>query len=246
MISLRIEEAALNAWPALNSLLYDGWLLRFARGYTKRANSINPIFPGTLALESKVDYCEAIYQQQNLQPVFRLTTLTDKQKLDNLLLARGYELIDRTKVQACDLNIVAAESSPQTVIWDNQEGLRSWLDVFHKLNPQRVDAMTHEKMLRRIMSPAAPMVMWDDNEIVACGLGVVEDEYLGLFDIATGSNHRRKGYARTLTGSLLAWGHDLGARYAYLQVMESNKAAIQLYQRLGFQDVYHYWYRVKH
>ena len=42
-----IEELTLNAWPSLRSLLFDGWVLNFADGYTRRAYSsairlINP------------------------------------------------------------------------------------------------------------------------------------------------------------------------------------------------------------
>jgi N-acetylglutamate synthase len=37
-----IEELALNAWPSLQPLLLDGSVVRFANGYTRRANSMNP------------------------------------------------------------------------------------------------------------------------------------------------------------------------------------------------------------
>lgn len=56
-----IEELSLNHWQSLSTLLYDGWVLRFADGYTKRANSINPIHYSTCNLTIKIKECENIY-----------------------------------------------------------------------------------------------------------------------------------------------------------------------------------------
>ena len=35
-----LEELSINAWAPLKSMNYDGWVIRMANGYTKRANSI--------------------------------------------------------------------------------------------------------------------------------------------------------------------------------------------------------------
>ena len=73
MLIRSIEELSLNAWPALNTAFYDGWVLRFAEGYTRRANSINPLYPSTLDPIEKIRVCEEIYAARGQDIVFKLT-----------------------------------------------------------------------------------------------------------------------------------------------------------------------------
>jgi GNAT superfamily N-acetyltransferase len=234
----QIDEVSLNAWPALNSLLYDGWILRFARGYTKRANSVTPLYQGELDVDKKIDFCAQQYRDQGLRPIFRLPQVRGIMDLDTRLAARGYEKIDETSVQGRLLNQKIDFEARATV-----SDLVPWLDTFHALNPGRKDMETHEAILRRVLGRLCPMLLFDGADIVACGLGVLQGEYLGLFDIVTRDSERRKGYGRELTKSLIAWGHKQGASYAYLQVMMSNKPARALYEQLGFSEQYLYWYR---
>ena len=240
----RIEEASFNAWPALNVLLYDGWLLRFANGYTKRANSVNGLYQGSLQTEAKINYCEAIYKQQHLRPIFRLTPLISSDDLDHHLQARDYKRIDHTSVQLLDLRKIGPAHSERAVILPGRGGIESWLRSFHELNPQRRDTATHKRMLQNILGTTCLMVLMVNSEIVACGLAVADGDYLGLFDIVTAVEHRRKGYGVELTMSLLAWGLTMNSCYAYLQVMTDNAPANHLYGKLGFQEIYRYWYRV--
>src|SRR5438132_10736744 len=39
----RVEEACLNAWPALREVLLDGWLLRFSEGLTRASVITMPL-----------------------------------------------------------------------------------------------------------------------------------------------------------------------------------------------------------
>ena len=97
--ALRIEQASLRAWPALEDSDFDGWRLRFANGYTRRANSVTPLGPSRLALTDKVVTCERLYSERGLPTIFRLTPFAPPE-LDGLLAQRGYRLGDEVEVRS--------------------------------------------------------------------------------------------------------------------------------------------------
>jgi ribosomal protein S18 acetylase RimI-like enzyme len=84
-----------------------------------------------------------------------------------------------------------------------------------------------------------------DNQVVSCGLGVLENQYIGLFEIITTKNKRGRGFGRELILNILDWGKKKGATKAYLQVVMNNEAALNLYSKLGFKEIYQYFYRIK-
>lgn len=243
-----VEEASLNAWPSLNTYLYDGWLARFANGYTKRANSVTPLYPGSMDLDDKIKGCETLYKQQNLRPVFRLPGFVEGiDEVDGRLAARHYQKIDTTSVQTLDLSFCFANQSKRAYILPGRSGTESWLGAFHRLsgdNPQRHDAATHQQLLNNIIGEKCFMVLMVAGEVVACGLAVASNGYAGIFDLIVAKEHRRQGYGLELTESLLDWAVNQRAHYAYLQVMTANTAAINLYAKLKFTELYQYWYRI--
>ena len=246
MNHIHLEELAMNAWPALQTVLYDGWIVRFAKGYTKRANSVTPLYPSTLPwLDEKIHTCEQLFQKQKLRPTFRLSQATDISEIDAQLADRNYQRIDTTSVQTVDLYEIDVEQSTRAYLLPDYSGMESWLSSFHTLSgDHRSDDVTHKEMLANIKRETGYMVIIDKDEVVACGLGVVERGYLGIFDVITAPNHRNKGYGTELMQSLLAWGKDCDADLSYLQVMTNNPAALNLYAKLGFVEQYQYWYRV--
>ena len=67
-----------------------------------RANSVNPVYKSIMDMSQKIDYCEEIYRQKGLPPVFRLTPLASDD-LDPALAGRGYHKIHPTRVLTLSL-----------------------------------------------------------------------------------------------------------------------------------------------
>lgn len=233
----RIEYVTLRAWPALETEIYDGWILRFSHGYTGRANSVNPLDDSSLPLDEKIAYCENWYRERGLETKFRLNKAVHPPELDAVLGQRGYERYNETIVQVADLSEFSAEIdsrfSYETSI--SEDWLADWANWNHA--PEQ-HVPTAKAMLSSIEGTACFARIGE----AAVGLAVVEDNMIGLFDIVVSPDYRRQGMGRALVESLLAWGIAQGAVSAYLQVVMNNHAALKLYAELGFETHHHYWY----
>lgn len=239
-----IEEISLNAWPSLQQILYDGWILRFADGHTKRANSVNPIYLGNKNIYEKIPRCEQIYLNKNLRPVFRITPLAYPENLDGILADAGFEEKDVSSVQVRDLVSLETQATSSVEIWT--EVSQEWLD--NLVHFGAIPAQEWELLIGILLNIATEKcfaLLLKDNQVVSCGLGVLENQYIGLFEIITVPNKRRRGFGRELILNIIDWGKKKGATKAYLQVVMNNEPALNLYSNLGFEEIYQYFYRIK-
>ena len=238
-----IEELSLNAWPAAQTLHFDGWVLRFSGGYTRRANSINPLYPAQLDLDEKIRDCEAHYRAQGLPVIFKITPDAQPAGLDAHLAGLGYRQDAVTSVQTLQLS--GWDQQPSGVTF-SPEATPAWEDAFARMSgiPERSRA-AHREILRAILPQACYAALHAEGRAAACGLAVLQAGYVGLYDIVTDAACRRMGFGERLVRGLLGWATEQGARMAYLQVMLNNPPALRLYEKIGFQEQYRYWYRVK-
>jgi len=238
-----VEEFAMNAWPSLQTLFYDGWVLRFADGYTKRANSVHPLYSSSLNVEEKIQACEEIYQSKELDVIFKMTASAQPEKLDKILAAKGYKADSHTSVQVLELDGVDKAPAQSALLTAD---LHEWLPAFCKLsNIGARREPTLKQLLHNVVPARCFASIRHQGQVVACGMGVLQEQFVGLFDIITDANFRRQGFGRQLVLSLLAWGKRNGTQTAYLQVMLNNEPALRLYSGLGFREIYTYWYRIK-
>ncbi len=73
-----------------------------------------------------------------------------------------------------------------------------------------------------------------DGRAVTTGAGVTLGDHVGVFNIATPPQHRRRGYGAAVTARAVTDGVAAGARSAYLQ---SSAAGYRVYERLGFRKL---------
>ncbi len=254
-----LEELCVNAWPALHTLVSDGWVLRLANGYTRRANSVSPLYAGLRPVEEKIRAAEAFYGARGQPTVFKLTAAAQPPELDAGLEARGYALEAPTSGQVLDLRTARLDGPGTARIFETPSD--EWMAAYCALSQV---AERHVPTMRRMLESLVPVhgffVNWEAGapggrgagalvdhvpSALACGLAVMENGYVGLADIVTGPAHRRQGHAQRLLADMLGWAAARGAHTAYLQVMLDNAPALRLYAGLGFEEVYRYWYRVQ-
>ncbi|SFE99178.1 Ribosomal protein S18 acetylase RimI [Paenibacillus catalpae] len=241
----QIEELSLNAWPSLQTVVYDGWLLRFAEGYTKRSNCVMPLYESHGVVSEKIRYCEELYAKRGLDSIFKITPFASPAHLDSALDELGYRIVDPVYVKTAALADLPEPSAHIAYQLDEQLNER-WLDEFTQMMP--LSGMQRETTIKMLTgSPLRQcfVTIYEDGAPAACGIGVIEHGYIGLYDIVTSERFRNRGLGYQMLLHIFRWGVRNGANQAYLLVVQENKPANRLYDKFGFETQYEYWYRVK-
>jgi GNAT superfamily N-acetyltransferase len=237
-----LEEVALTTWPALEQWLYDGWVVRFANGYSRRANAVTPLYPAERDPLPKIAQCEQWYASRQLPAIFRIVGFAPAAELDPLLEARGYRMVDPSLTLHRRLDGAALPAGGRGEL--RGDDLPAWLAHYGRLSGAELHP-THELLLQASPAPRLFATLWDGGQAVACAVALRCAHAVSIVDVLTALQHRGQGYGASLIAQILAWAQREGATDATLQVQGNNVAARALYARCGFQEAHPYWYRVR-
>lgn len=245
-----LEVANLRAFPALVETTDEGWVTRLSPGNpAKRINTLNFLMSaGCSDVEAQLATVWTRFGEAGVSPQLRWTPLTPE-PVDAALDAAGWDRFGETRVLTRPLSPEVLGTSTADLLIQRLE-LDPWVEAFGAVGgtrPQTVEAealRTLREALMRAKTELVPLAVADgDGAPIAVLLGVIDGNYLGIFDVATAPAHRRKGLGMALMRAGLGVGAQSGARTAWLQVSGENQIAQSLYAGLGFSEAYRYHYR---
>jgi len=237
----RVEATCFNAFPSLKQAILDGWLLRFSKGISRRANSANPLHPDCAAASAVIEQIEALYRRQGQPTIFRVPSFLAA--IDEPLRARGYCREGETCVLYGAMEAVTAAVDPAVEL--SPKPGTEWLAAMAALQ-RHTDGQrrVYRHIVRAVALPAAFAGLRIDGGLAALAYGTVGDGLLCYESVITDPGRRRQGLAWRVIASLAAWGRDQGARGVCLQVEASNLPGRALYDRFGLKtELYRYHYR---
>jgi N-acetylglutamate synthase len=212
-----IEHAAALAWPGVEQRLLGGWLLRFGRGSTRRANSAVPLgVPTGSDVSALIDW----YAARGVAPLIAAP--------DRLFrVPPGVPTDAENLVMTGD---VATQRPSAVAIADRPDA--DWRRLYRRDVP--VDVLT------AVVDGEVAFATTAGAAVGRAAVTTAPDgtRWVGLSAVRVVESARRRGLARELCEALLAWGAERGATRAYVQVLADNTAATRLYESMGF-SVHH-------
>jgi len=239
----RLEAVGFRAWPAA-SAQYDGsWLCRLTAGHpSRRLNSVNPLDPSDVRdIAIRLEKAAKRFSDYGRPLLVRQTPLTPPQ-LIAFMDDAGWADMGQTIVMTANLAELSRE--------DGVDHLPS-RDVGRFVDARiRVagDDPTFKPGLTEIINAIKPEVglfIFEEADFgpTAVTLAVQDNDLAGILQLGVAEACRGRGIGTAILHAALRWAKVKGARQAWVQVEAENAAAIALYRRAGFQDVYRYSYR---
>lgn len=232
------ENRIVNAWPAPTTLVIDGWVVRFANGYSGRANSASSLHQGGEMDEATLELVERLYAEAGLPPRIRFTPLV-AESARRRLAARGYRIETASFGMVAELDRDRHPQLPEMIVGPQADA--AWIDG---VCGHQTGAKRNREHLSAIVSgvrlPAAFATLLHAGRPAAYAMSVAERGMAEIGAVIVDESLRGRGLGKRLMQGLMGWAAAQGCALAYLQVDQSNGLAFEMYRRLGFRQLYAY------
>jgi ribosomal protein S18 acetylase RimI-like enzyme len=234
----RLERLLLHVWPAVQTQMHGNWALRFAHGYSARANAASALSGHARIDDALLRLTGNFYGERLLPAQFRISPLAHSNCI-KVLQSAGYGLKD----EAVTMSAVLDGSIPRhPAVRISGVASGAWLSGVTALNsdeskrePDHLKSITS-----RMRKPVAFASIAHEGRTSGYAICAIHEGWAELGSIIIAPEARGIGLGRGLVGTLLSWAQSEGAQSAFLQVDVENSAAISLYRSLGFTGCYRY------
>ncbi|MEJ2019673.1 MAG: GNAT family N-acetyltransferase [Maritimibacter sp.] len=228
-------EVCEATWPPVSTTRLGAWTIREGGGGGKRVSAATEDWPVT---DADLPTAEAAMRDLGQVPLFQIRA--DEEKLDSLLDAHGYSVIDPVNLWAAPVSLLTTRDLPQNsveAIWPPQAYLSEiWQEGGIGTERQAV-------MARAKVAKTSIVARLGGHAAGVAFVGLHEDVAM-VHALHVAENHRRRGAARMLMQAAANWAADQGAEVISLIVTQGNHAANPLYASLGMNMIGHYHYRI--
>ena len=237
-----LERLMVEGWRPLEIAQLGDWLLRASGGFTRRGNSALPLGDPGRSLPDAVEAVERWYDVRGLPRRLQLTLDGTESPLVDELISRGWRHETDVHVMTAELGPVlrgSPESDTPVTVDDSPDD--DWLALYRSESGPLPDVGPREILTNHPSVGFASIR--DQATCQAIARPSVDGRWAGLFAVEVAPSQRRHGLGRAVSLGALRWAARRGARRAYLQVAHGNRAALALYEALGFtthHDYAHY------
>lgn len=248
-----LERVMVGAWPPVQRAPLGDWLLRFAHGFTQRANSAlavgHPDRPVPAALQAVTTWYAARGLTPRLSvPLATGAALADEQ-VAGTALQTGWTASDvvlvmtsatRSVLSSTEAAARDAGSTPALTIEVTDLISDDWFGLlrgYRSASREAAEAVLHGSPAQRFALARA-----SDRSVVGIARLGISSGWGGLGAMRVDPERRRQGVAQAMLHALAQEAAAHGCVSMHLQVEQSSTSAIAFYDRVGFTTHHHYAY----
>lgn len=246
----KYEELLLSSRKAPFQAVQGGFLINYG-GSDHFASSIHPLYDRHIDFVRKIDDCERLSIQLETDPCFRIVLSKDYQALDDELFRRGYERIEQGFVERIDIKKIQDElftfaSFIQNGVFVEDELKDFWVTEHANFRGfDKEQERSFVESMRNILYSTAYFTLVEQNTFLGQGIAVFQSDKIFVHTLVINPKYRNLSYGRRLLMSMLSFGLKNGASEAVVELDSKNVPAMKLLSKVGFEELYPYYYRQK-